>query len=149
MMILTVISIFAITCVVWMVNKLFPFKICPICAGVSGTWLWMLGASFFGYEIDFVIVAMLLGGSVVGIAYQLEKRLALAKASAGKLLLWKVLFIPVGFVVAYSVVTSQWATLAGFAGVAGVLAWVFLKNSGKQQTGSKVEELKKKMENCC
>ena len=159
MIILTVISIFVITCAVWTVNKLFPFKVCPICAGVSGTWLWMLAASLLGYQIDLAIVAMLMGGSVVGIAYQLEKKLSAGKSA----LLWKVLFIPVGFVVAYSLVSSQWAMLAASLGIAGALALLFLRSSGKDQSNVKVaaqsqlgeprpmgrEELKKKMENCC
>lgn len=159
MIILTVISILTITCAVWMVNKVFPFQVCPICAGVSGTWLWMLAASLLGYQIDLIIVAMLLGGSVVGIAYQLEKKLPVGRSP----LLWKTLFIPTGFVAAYSLVASQWAVLVGSAGLAGILALVFLRRSGKQQVGSKVaaqsqlgeprpmgrEDLKKKMENCC
>lgn len=153
MIIITIISIFAITSLVWTANKMFPFQVCPICAGVAGTWLWMLAASLLGYQVDLVIVAMLLGGSVVGIAYQLEKRLPAGRS----LLLWKTLFIPAGFIGAYSLVVSQWAMLAGAAGLAGILVLIFLKSTEKQQAGSKVEErvlsevegLKKKMENCC
>ncbi|MDP2664447.1 MAG: hypothetical protein Q8O97_00530 [bacterium] len=92
-----IVSIAVITGAVWLVGKVLPFKVCPICAGVSGTWLWMLVALFLGYEIDLVIAAMLLGGSVVGIAYQLEKRLPAGHSP----LLWKALFVPAGFVVAY------------------------------------------------
>lgn len=163
MIIIAIVSIVGITGLVWLVGKVLPFRVCPICAGVSGTWLWMLVASLLEYQIDLVIVAMLLGGSVVGIAYQLEKRLVSAPsesrgASASRLLLWKALFIPAGFVSAYSLVVSQWVVLAGSAGFAGILALVFLKDSGKQHSinktesleeGLSVEELKKKMENCC
>jgi hypothetical protein len=145
MLTITIISIAGITCAVWLANKVLPFKVCSICAGVSGTWLWMLAASSLGYEIDFVIVAMLLGGSVVGIAYQLEKKLSAGKSP----LLWKALFMPVGFVVAYNLVISQWAMLAGSLGIALALAWVFLKGSGKEQSNVKVDELKQKMGNCC
>lgn len=42
--------------------------------------------------------AMLLGGSVAGIAYQVEQRLPLERSP----LLWKILFIPAGFVAAYA-----------------------------------------------
>ena len=155
MLTITITSILGITLAVWLVDKILPFKICPICAGVSGTWLWMFISSFLGYEIDFVIVAMLLGGSVVGIAYQVEKRLPAGKSA----LLWKVLFIPVGFVVAYSLVSAQWAMLAVSFVLAGALSWVFLKkDSGgshpsekaeSPEPGRRVEELKQKMENCC
>ena len=145
MLTITIASIGGITLAVWLVDKVLSFKVCPICAGVSGTWLWMLAASFLGYEIDRVIVAMLLGGSVVGIAYQSEKRLPAGKSA----LLWKALFIPVGFVVAYSLVVSQWSMMAVSLGIAGMLAWMFLKGSGTQRPNEKVQELKKNMENCC
>ena len=166
MLTITIASIGGITLAVWLVDKILPFKVCPICAGVAGTWLWMLVSSFLGYEIDRVIVAMLLGGSVVGIAYQLEKRLPAGKSA----LLWKALFIPVGFVVAYSLVVSQWSMMAVSLGIAGTLAWMFLKgprgnqpndkavspelfesedSSESERPGRRVAELKQKMENCC
>ena len=146
MIILTVISIFVITCAVWTVNKLFPFKVCPICAGVSGTWLWMLAASLLGYQIDLAIVAMLMGGSVVGIAYQLEKRLSAGRSP----LLWKTLFIPLGFIAVYGVVSSWWNAAVSSLAVLGLLSWVFVMvRPSKAQSTQKVEDLKKKMENCC
>ncbi|MDO8474291.1 MAG: hypothetical protein Q7S62_02005 [bacterium] len=145
MLTIVIASIVVITCAAWLVNKVLPFKVCPICAGVSGTWLWMLVALFVGYEIDRIIVAMLLGGSVVGIAYQLEKRLPAGRSP----ILWKALFIPAGFVVAYSLVSLQWALLAVSLGVVGVIVWAFVMAVPKQRANQKVEELKQKMENCC
>ena len=145
MIIIVIASILGITLAVWLVNKVLPFQICPICAGVSGTWLWMLGLYQLGYQVDLGIAAMLMGGSVVGIAYQLEKRLPAGRSS----ILWKALFIPMGFVVAYSVVVSQWTMAAASLGVALVLAWAFLKKAESPEQGRRVEELKKKMENCC
>ena len=145
MLTITILSIAVITGAAWLAGGVLPFKVCPICAGVSGTWLWMLVLSFLGYEIDLVVVAMLMGGSVIGIAYQLEKKLPAGKSA----LLWKVLFIPVGFVVAYSAITLQWGMAAGSAGLAGALSYLFLRSPGKNEQGGKVEELKQKMENCC
>jgi len=37
-----ILSVLAITVLVWLANKILPFKICPICVGVSGTWVWIL-----------------------------------------------------------------------------------------------------------
>ena len=146
MIILTIISILAVTCAVWTVNKLFPFKVCPICAGVSGTWLWMLVASLLGYQIDLAIVAMLMGGSVVGIAYQLEKRLPTGRSP----LLWKMIFIPLGFVAVYGVVSLWWTVAVPSLAVLGLLSWVFVMvRPSKAQSTTKVEALKKKMQNCC
>ena len=51
-----------------------------------------------GYQIDLIIPAMLMGGSVVGLAFQLGEKLDHGKS----LILWKTLFIPTGFVLAYA-----------------------------------------------
>ena len=40
--ILAVASIVVITVATSAVRKLLPFRVCPICTGVAGTWLWML-----------------------------------------------------------------------------------------------------------
>lgn len=146
MLTITIASILGITCVAWLANKILPFRVCPICAGVSGTWLWMLSLSLLGYEIDLAILAMLLGGSVVGIAYQLEKKLPARKSA----LLWKTLFIPTGFVSAYSLVLSRWGAFVVSFIILCLLAWIFVKVRPRQaQTTQEVEGIKKKMENCC
>ena len=144
------ISIFAITGFIWPLNRILLFKICPICAGVSGTWLWMLAAKFLGYEIDMLILAMLMGGSVVGIAYQIEKHLP----SNHSPLLWKTLFIPFGFVAVYSVILSWWLVFIVLATILATLALIFTeqKKSDKAtfaKKSSRVEELENKMKNCC
>src|SRR3989344_2086029 len=101
LIIFSTISILAIISLAWVLNRVLPFKVCPICVGVFGTWLWMLAAKFLGYEIDIMIPAILMGGSVVGIAYQIEKRNIIAGVSANESFIWKAFFIPGGFVVAY------------------------------------------------
>ena len=106
----------------------------------------MLAASLLGYQIDLAIVAMLMGGSVVGIAYQLEKRLSAGRSP----LLWKTLFIPLGFIAVYGVVSSWWNAAVSSLAVLGLLSWVFVMvRPSKAQSTQKVEDLKKKMENCC
>jgi len=95
-------SIVAITALAAFVNtmKVFPVNVCPICTGVALTWFWILG----GMYLDTLepgrwslVAAIAMGGSVVGIAYQLERRLPRA-GSRG--LFWKSLFIPAGFAAA-------------------------------------------------
>ncbi|MEK7190231.1 MAG: hypothetical protein AAB661_00500, partial [Patescibacteria group bacterium] len=54
-----------------------PFQICPICAGVSLTWLWMLfgmGLGFLSVEKYQMVIAILMGGSVIGIVNKLEEK---------------------------------------------------------------------------
>ena len=144
---ITIISIFAITGLVWLFDRVLSFNICPICAGVSGTWLWMLAAKFLGYEIELIILAMLMGGSIVGIAYQIEKRLPSNHSS----LLWKVLFIPAGFIAVYSVISSWWILFITATVILIIMVLIFTRkpSSNAAKDSEAVEELKKKMKNCC
>ena len=145
-------SILIITLIVWVLNRWLPFKVCPICAGVSSTWIWMLVALFynfepFNYAIDPIVPATMIGGSVVGIAYQIEKRLPQGRSS----LLWKSLFIPTGFIAAYSLVGFLPIVFLTALGVLAILALVFLKKSYHTKAGHSqaAKELEKKMDECC
>jgi len=147
--IIVTVSILVITATVWILNWILPLKICPICAGVSGTWLWILTGLYFGLlenESWRIVAALAMGGSVVGIAYQLEKKL-----SAGKsLFLWKTLFIPAGFIGAYGVLAEQWAAFLTVLIFLVLISFVFLTQGKERNSGNRtVSELEKKMKNCC
>ena len=76
-MIIAIISILILTSAIWVLNKKLPIKICPVCAGVSLTWLWMLlgmGYGLLSIEKYQFITAILMGGSVVGITNKLEEK---------------------------------------------------------------------------
>jgi hypothetical protein len=147
---ITIISIFAITGVILLINRIMPYRICPICAGVFGTWLWILAGMYFGVLQDEswrIVAAIAMGGSVVGVAYKMEKYLSLRCSP----LLWKMLFIPTGFVAVYSVLLWWWL---GFAISASLLAiWLLSCRRGSRrnavQDSAQIEMLKKKMKNCC
>lgn len=149
--IIATISIFVITGVMWLLNRLLPFEICPICAGVSGTWLWILVGIYFGLlEAGswLLVAAIAMGGSVVGIAYQVEKRLPQGRSP----LAWKLLFIPVGFMTVYFVARFYW--LAAVIGILWLIAVTLLfwrvPGAGKRINGEeKVKELEEKMKKCC
>ncbi len=160
--IVALVSIFALTGFAYLARRFTPLKVCPICAGVSLTWAWMLTATLTGqlpitnYQLP---IAILMGGSVAGIAYQLEKKLPAEKSP----LLWKTLFIPVGFTAVWGVLTQTWRLAVLGILAAALLAFLFTrhrqsyeirsrKNSyeiGSRKDSSRVEELEKKMEDCC
>jgi len=142
----TTVSIFAIAGLAWAAKKLLRVPVCPICLGVGGTWLWMLIGRSLGYAVDATMLSILLGGSVAGIAYLVEKRLPLGRSP----MLWKTLFIPAGFVAAYGLAASQWILFA-VTGVALVLlaAFFLLRTGSSAEPSETVEELKKKMQQCC
>jgi len=149
-MIIAVASILLITLGVWLVNRILPFQVCPICAGVSGTWFWMIGARILGYNIDMLVPAVLMGGSVVGLAYQLETKLPPHRSP----LLWKSLFIPAGFLAVFYLLLFQWL---GFVLVLVILTAIislffFVGNyyrSNKTSTDSRVSKLEREMDKCC
>lgn len=142
-----IVSVVLLTGLVWFVNRFIPRRICPICAGVAGTWGWMLTASFLGYGIDITIVALLMGGSVVGVAYQLENKISLQKSA----LVFKTLFIPSGFVVAYALFMKEWGLF--FVALVAVCVIVYnfiaLKDKKHNLPNKKAKELENKMKNCC
>lgn len=142
----TIASILAIAGLAWTAGRLLRLPLCPICSGVAGTWVWMLVARHYGVAVDASMLSTLLGGSVVGIAYLLEKRLAGGRSQ----LLWKTLFIPLGFAAAYALVASQWALLAAaFLALLLLMAYFLWPHGGKIPSSSAVQELESKMKNCC
>ncbi len=55
-------------------KRITGIKFCVICAGVSLTWIGLLVLRFLDVTVDSVVLAMLMGESVVGIYYLLEKK---------------------------------------------------------------------------
>ena len=157
MMAITVLSIFGITIGMFLVRRFLGVRVCPICAGVSATWLWMVIAYYLGVSIDPIIPAILMGGSVVGIAYQGEKRnIGKNNLIARSPLLWKTVFLIIGF----SAVYSFWQSKLLASGIEVVLAGIaYLVFTGKRGSSpapqaateheKQVHDIEEKMKNCC
>lgn len=139
---ITAVSILAISAVVWLANRILPFTVCPICAGVLLTWIGLVSAHFLGYQVDLVAPALLMGGSVVGIMYQLEKKFH--DQSANALLFWKALFIPAGFVAAYAVLGQLWVVFLFAMTFLFLISLALLSSRGES-----VGDIEKKMKDCC
>ncbi len=128
------------------------FKVCPICVGVSGTWTWILIGIYFGSletENWKLMAAILMGGSVVGIAYQLA-----VKIRPEKVMAWKVLFIPAGFILAYNLIYFSWVYLTLSAAIIFLLLLIFLiwpvsSIVHSKNNSQNIEGLEDKMKNCC
>lgn len=143
---LAVASVLAITGVVSLARALLAVRLCPICLGVGGTWLWMLLARELGYPVDPTVLALLLGASVAGIAFLVEKRLPPARSA----LLWKTLFIPGGLLAAHGVVAQQWIVVGAVVLALGVLTAFFLSTpAAASGTGRNIEDLTRRMKDCC
>ena len=143
---LTTVSILAITGFAWLAGKILPFPVCPICVGVAGTWLWMLAAQLAGFPLDPSMLAILLGGSVVGSAYQLEKHLPEGRSP----LLLKTLFLPIGFLAAYGLAVPHWSLLAMAVAALLLLSVVFfVPRRHPEKNSAAVEKLERDMKKCC
>lgn len=71
---LLIISMTALFVVLLIVQSITRLKFCAVCVAVSITWLALLVFQLFGYDIDARLIAVLMGESVVGLYFLLEKR---------------------------------------------------------------------------
>lgn len=126
-------------------------KICPVCAVVSFTWLLISAGIMAGLlesENWKLIMAIAMGGTAVGIAFQAEKRFGWRSPMI------KFIIIVIGFVLAYLAVgnINAW-TLAAEAIIILALGYLFFVfktgDSANVADQKKLKELEEKMKNCC
>jgi len=147
-------SIIAITFGAKAVSRFLPFELCPICAGVAGTWFWVLAGIYAGRlsAEDWILVAALaMGGSVVGIAYLGEKRFEWAEKS---IFYFKVPVIVGGFAFVYWALNN--ISLLSLGIEALLLTFLFFVyfvlpaiGLAREKNPEKVRELEEKLKSCC
>ncbi len=148
-MTIIIISILLITLIVWVLNKKLTFQICPICVGVSLTWIGIIIALAFNllpYNSYQLQIAILMGGTVVGLVYKLEKHIKI-----NFILIWKTLFVIIGFFTVYNLAISNW--LISFVGIIliAIVTFLFKKISKTEllEESKSLKEIQEKMKNCC
>ena len=142
----TLASIGALTALAWALRRAVLPRLCPLCTGVAGTWIGLLAAHGAGVALDLRRPALLLGGSVVGLAALGET--ALAGRAPGAVLAWKTAFVAAGFATAYALLLPVWPGVA--AGAA--LLWVPWRRSPASLPDagpSRRKELVAQLKNCC
>ncbi|MBI4294303.1 MAG: hypothetical protein HY661_22720 [Betaproteobacteria bacterium] len=145
-LLITTLSILAIAALAWAANSVLRVRMCPICLGVGGTWLWVVVARSLGFAVDASMLPILLGGSVAGLAYQLEKHLPRGRSS----LLWKTLFIPMGFIAAYGLALPDWIVFwAATVALLLLTAIFFLLPQVQTKDSTAIEKLEQQMKKCC
>lgn len=149
-MVITILSIAIITFIVWTIKTKYKLEICPICAGVFLTWLWLIVGmklnllSTTNYEL---LAGILMGGTVVGLMTKLEKHIKLQFV-----LWWKTIFVLSGFTVVYSLLSSQWIFFTIALGVMSICTFICTIKKETEPSQLESTELKKaeeKMKNCC
>ena len=73
---IAIVSVYVLTGLTYLIRQKFAVNICPICAGVSLTWIWMLlGITLGALPSSFIFPAgILIAMSFLGIANKLEKK---------------------------------------------------------------------------
>ena len=120
-------------------------EICPICAAVSGTWLTLTALVLFGYlnpEIFLPLISLLMGGTVVGVAYQIGKRKPVVIGVGMLLAFWAVRNL------SFKVLILELTVLATLA------YFLFVKRNGGDKSAPPRDPktrklLEDKMKNCC
>lgn len=143
----TLTSIWVIAALAWVGRRTLRLPICPICAGVAGTWAGMLIARYAGVSFDPTMLPILLGGSAVGLISWSERHLPARRSP----MLWKSLAIPLGFAAVYALHDERWGLLAGALAAFATIAAVFFRKSESTDSADveAIERLKRQMEHCC
>ena len=134
---------------------LLPRKVCPVCAGVSGTWFLLSAGMIAGLlpQTYLMLVAVLMGGSVVGIAHQLEKKFDFGARAP----LVKLGVILAGSAFTYAAVSyPSLLFLVLEALILAILTYLLFLSDWKERDGAvssagdeKISKLEEEMEKCC
>lgn len=140
---LTVISlILVVTALSYVLYQKGIVRVCPICAGIASMWIVLIALRIAGWPVDPAVLALLLGGSAVGMSFSLEKRRHMHP-------LVKATFIVVGLLFAHNIVIENWPLALIDAAVLSAFSYFIMKdNSGGDDSG-KNDELVKNMDDCC
>ena len=162
-MTIAIISILTIAGLVELVNRILflrlpprqAFRICPICAAVSGTWFWLTAAGLYGLIDPAVyqpIILLLMGGTVAGVAYQGEKSFSWVGRFP---VAWKTAVVVMGIPLAFwAAAGASLKVLVLEAIVLLTLVYFFFVRRSRAREGSGPEasdmsELEKKLKDCC
>jgi len=133
-------------------------NICPICVAVSLLWLGLSAGVAWGYlapSVYLIPIALLIGGTVVGIAYLGEKK---CRWAAQHQLLWKTLVIAGGMPLAYLLIINlnKFIVVVELVTLIKIAYFFFIKQS-ETTSGSKdlpigqagISKIEEQMEQCC
>jgi len=71
----TIASILILFLIFLFLRSFLKVKVCALCGAVSLTWILILVFLYVGKEVDVTSLSILMGGSIVGLMYYLERKL--------------------------------------------------------------------------
>lgn len=139
------------------IKRIIGRKICAICAAVSLTWLGLLFLWSTGFNIDPLVIAILMGQSIVGIMYKTEEYFE--KKKLKKFWLIRILIITLGTLFVYLLLNKMWfgfSILITLSLPLALILWlaIFTGKEERRERGGRRErkaalDLEKLMEDCC
>ena len=144
---LALVSLLVLSVTASFAARLLRLRVCPVCAGVAGTWLWMLAARETGIlAVNPVILATLLGASAVGVVQSIHSRLPQGRSPQ----FWKALMLVGGFTLAYALALAHWA-MAGAAAAQFVFtaALALRPQAAPARDEQAIALLEERMKKCC
>lgn len=144
--------IISFTVLTYLFNKITRWKICVVCADVSLTWLTLTALMLVGLlPTTFYLLptAILMGGTVVGIVYQGEKKFKVMRSLTPKMVV-----LIIGFALAYLLLANMsWLTLIAATLTLIPLGYLFFLRSPQATadlgSSEAAKELEDKMKDCC
>lgn len=129
-------------------ESIIKIPVCSICIAVSATWLGLLIAHLLGYAADITVIAILMGGSVVGIMYKLEK--IFEKNRLSNFWIVRLAVILFGCTAVFMLIAGKMQYLL----MTGILAALFAASCAffvKKENGEEKPKdgFLEKMKNCC
>lgn len=127
-------------------------NICPICVVVSSVWLILSWGVVWGYlngSAFLIPIALLMGGSVVGINHLGEKR---CQWAASHSLQWRSLVILVGMPTAYLFITNlnEFVVIVEAVALIIIAYFFFIKQPSAGGFAKKrISEIEEQMKHCC
>jgi hypothetical protein len=146
---LLLIAIFSII-ILYFIIALSPLKLCAVCSAVSLTWLGLLASYFLNLHQDILLIGILMGGSVVGLMYQLEKYFKNKQLTNFWLI--RILLMGFGFVGVYLLLLKKWEELIWFIVLIILVSFsslFFVKSRNINRLNKSESKLKEKLEHCC
>ena len=122
------------------VKGAFGVRVCALCGAVSGTWIGLLGLYHTGYYTNEVVVALLLGQSVVGVLYALRDRVP------ERFEVFSLPFLLAGTVLAYSLLVLD---VLGYAIGAVAAVWLLAVLLYTYRESDRVSTLFDEVVACC
>lgn len=149
-----VVGILTFTGIGFVVKILTHRAVCPICMGVSGTWLSLsiaVVATYLPLATWEMPIALLMGGSIVGIAYQGVQRIAWA---AARPVLWKTLVLVPGFALAHAALRNlSLVVIVIEMIILSIIMYAYFWRTRARQyaeyRGGRLAAIKKQLKNCC